>query len=67
MVTTKINNEEYLEYRTTITESELKKALSSPRNYYNFMKKLHRQLGIPFCDEMELLEWVIESEKEVKQ
>ena len=55
------------EYKTTLSESELKEAFKTPRNYFEFMEELHKQLGIPFFDEAELWEWVIESEKEDKQ
>lgn len=64
MITVKISEEEY---RTTVTNAELKEAFKTPRNYYNFMKTLHRQIGIPFLEDMELYEWVLEKEREEKE
>ena len=58
MITTKNG----AEIRTTVTESELKEAFSTPRKYYEFMKKLHKQIGIPWFAEMEVLEWVKKEE-----
>ena len=46
------------EIKTRLTVEELREAFSTPRKYYEFMKKLHEQIGIPFTDELELLEWV---------
>lgn len=60
MVTIKIND---IERRTTVTEQELKAAFETPRGYYNFMKKLHKQLDIPWFDELDVLEWVQEQER----
>lgn len=54
MVTTKSGTE----IKTTVTESELKEAFSTPRKYYEFMKKLHKQMDIPWFDELDVLEWV---------
>ena len=61
MITTKSGTE----IKTIITESELKEAFSTPRKYYEFMKKLHRQMGIPWFDELDVLEWV--KKEEAKQ
>ena len=58
MITTKSGTE----IKTTITESELKEAFTTPRKYYEFMKKLHKQMGIPWFDELDVLEWVKEEE-----
>lgn len=58
MVTTKSGTE----IKTTITESELREAFRTPRKYYEFMKKLHKQMGIPWFDELEVLEWVKKEE-----
>ena len=46
------------EIKTRLTVEELREAFSTPRKYYEFMKKLHEQIGIPFTDELEVLEWV---------
>ena len=54
MVTTKSGTE----IRTTVSESELREAFSTPRKYYEFMKKLHKQMDIPWFDELDVLEWV---------
>ena len=61
MVITKIGENEV---KVTLNKEELKKAFSTPRNYYNFMKELHKKLGIPWLDELDVLEWVISTEKE---
>ena len=58
MVTTKSGTE----IRTTVSESELREAFSTPRKYYEFMKKLHKQIGIPWFDELDVLEWVKKEE-----
>ena len=58
MVTTKNGTE----IKTTITESELREAFSTPRKYYEFMKKLYKQIGVPWFDELEVLEWVKKEE-----
>ena len=58
MVTTKSGTE----IRTTVSESELREAFSTPRKYYEFMKKLHKQIGIPWPDELDILEWVKKEE-----
>lgn len=46
------------EIKTRLTVEELREAFSTPRKYYEFMKKLHEQIGIPYTDELEVLEWV---------
>lgn len=58
MITTKSGTE----IRTTVSESELREAFSTPRKYYEFMKKLHKQMGIPWFDELDVLEWVKQEE-----
>ena len=58
MITTKSGTE----IKTIVTESELKEAFTTPRKYYEFMKKLHKQMGIPWFDELDVLEWVKEEE-----
>lgn len=58
MVTTKSDTE----IRTIITASELREAFSTPRKYYEFMKKLHNHIGIPWPDELDVLEWVKKEE-----
>ena len=58
MITTKNGTE----IKTTVTESELREAFSTPRKYYEFMKKLHNQMGIPWFDELDVLEWVKKEE-----
>ena len=59
MVSTQIGDN----IKITMSKEELKKAFTSPRNYYNFMKELYKKLGLPFLEEEELLEWVKEEER----
>lgn len=54
MITTKSGTE----IRTRLTVEELREAFSTPRKYYEFLKKLHEQTETPFLNELELLEWV---------
>ena len=54
MITTKSGTE----IRTRLTVDELREAFTTPRKYYEFLKKLHEQTETPFLNELELLEWV---------
>ena len=58
MISTQVGND----IKVTLSTEELKNAFTSPRNYYNFMKELHKKTHIPFFEEAELLEWVLEEE-----
>ena len=53
----------YRELTVEIPKEELKAAFKSPRGFYDFLKEIHKTLGVPWLDEEETLEWVEACEK----